>query len=231
MATNTKRSGARRKPQPKAAQETTAPRWVWFVSGLLPGLFIAFLVHTHHQQDGGIVTATSPEDGAERDSEGGDGDDSGRPRFEFYELLSEMEVVVPDESDEEDVATPLPDEPVGGGPPVPESSAPDDEPDPAADAPAEELAEDTPEPEVTPDDGGRYMVQAGSFQSHDDADQLKARLALMGVQADIQSVEVDGGETWHRVRIGPFSDRDRVESIRSRLQDENLDSILLRMRG
>ena len=77
----------------------------------------------------------------------------------------------------------------------------------------------------------QYVVQAGSFRSHDDADRLKARLALMGVEAEIQSVTIDGGGTWHRVRIGPLPDRSRVDRVRQRLEQEQVDSILLRVQG
>ncbi len=213
MAANRKTTsggGARRKPQGKARQAEQAPRWVWLMAGLVPGLFIALLIHLHHQDRLTPERADAGDDA--RDAESGDD----QPRFEFYELLSEMEVVVPERE------APVPDE----GPtdsPVPE--APSDPPAGAA-----------PEPEPAPDDDDeaeapRYVVQAGSFRSHEDADQLKARLALLGVQADIQSVEVDGGETWHRVRAGPYTDREQVERLRGRLTDEGVESILLRLRG
>ncbi len=211
-----KQTGARRKPQPRTSTAGRAPSWLLVLSGLLPGLFIAYLVHMHHEREGGITEVAGGGSDAS-DSTADDDSGSARPRFEFYELLSEMEVVVPDEP-EPDSAPLAPDDDVPV--PSPEAEAP---------APAEPDPEDEPAPE--PDDDTQYMVQAGSFRSHDDADQLRARLALMGVQADIQSVEVDGGETWHRVRIGPFADRDRVEAIRGRLDDENMDSILLRLRG
>ena len=207
-----KQTGARRKPQSRSSNTGRAPAWLLVLSGLLPGLFIAYLVHMHHERDGGVTEIASGSSAGDGDTQQTD-EGNGRPRFEFYELLSEMEVVVPDESEPEVSAVPP-----GDDTPMP---APDSE-TPAAPA---------PQPESEPDDDAQYMVQAGSFRSHEDADRLKARLALMGVQADIHSVEVDGGETWHRVRIGPFADRGRVEAIRGRLEDENVDSILLRMRG
>lgn len=209
---NNKRSGAKRNPQPAA--QHSAPRWVWFLGGLLPGLLIALLVQMHHARDDGIAGhASGPESAASGSADDG-GDSSDRPRFEFYELLSEMEVVVPEE--------PEPDAGPAEQPATPatELATPHLEQEPAAAENAQEKAEDT-----------RYMLQAGSFRSHEDADELKARLALMGVRADIQSVEVESGETWHRVRIGPFSDRERVDSLRSQLEGVEVDSLLLRTRG
>ncbi|MDN3516756.1 SPOR domain-containing protein [Aquisalimonas lutea] len=211
---NSKRTGARRKPQSRKASNQRPGAWVLFLSGLIPGLFVALLVHLHHANDGGLTGVTPAGQAGEQPRETGDrGGRDDQPRFEFYELLSEMEVVVPEESE-------------GGGGGTPEAAGAMPEattaPEPT-DAPAEA---------GTPgDDGARYMVQAGSFRTHEDADRLKARLALIGVQAEIQSVEVDGGETWHRVRVGPFADRERVDSVRDRLQDEDVDSILLRLRG
>ncbi|MFV8836319.1 SPOR domain-containing protein [Aquisalimonas sp.] len=210
---NTKRStGAKRKPQPKQ-QAAGGSRMGWFLSGLLPGLFVAFLVHMHHDRDSGVMSPSSSGETAQQQGERSSG--SNRPRFEFYELLSEMEVVVPDEPEDEEAVTAMPDAPAA---PEPEVTTPDP-------APAEQPA--TADDEETP----HYMVQAGSFQSHEDADRMKANLALIGVQANIESVEVDTGETWHRVRIGPFADRDRVDSLRSQLEDNNVDSILLRSRS
>ena len=205
-----KQTGAKRKPHSRSSNTGRAPAWLLVLSGLLPGLFIAYLVHMHHERDGGVTEIASGGSAGGDDAQQAD-EGNGRPRFEFYELLSEMEVVVPDESEPEVSAIPQ-----GEDTPVPT---------PEAEAPAE------PAPERDADTDAQYMVQAGSFRSHEDADRLKARLALMGVQADIHSVEVDGGETWHRVRIGPFADRGRVEAIRGRLEEENVDSILLRMRG
>lgn len=73
---------------------------------------------------------------------------------------------------------------------------------------------------------GGYLLQAGSFQQFNEADSLKARLALIGVQAKIQSVEVDKTK-WHRVQIGPSNDRAALEDLRKRLKSSQIDTILL----
>ncbi len=73
---------------------------------------------------------------------------------------------------------------------------------------------------------GGYLLQAGSFQQHKEADSLKARLALIGVEAQIQSVEVNKAK-WHRVQIGPSTDRDALEALRKRLKAAQIDTILL----
>lgn len=86
-------------------------------------------------------------------------------------------------------------------------------------------------PSTESSDGTGYLLQAGSFRRADDAESLKANLALLGITASIQVVELPGGETWHRVRIGPFASLQSVNTIRARMASEQIDSILLRAGG
>ncbi len=64
------------------------------------------------------------------------------------------------------------------------------------------VAKPQPRPPV---DATPYLVQAGSFQNADDAEKLKARLALVGFEASIVSVNIPEKGLWHRVRLGPFA--------------------------
>lgn len=61
-----------------------------------------------------------------------------------------------------------------------------------------------PQPKA-PVDGMPYLVQAGSFPNAQDAEKLKARLALSGYEASIVSVNIPEKGVWHRVRLGPFA--------------------------
>jgi cell division septation protein DedD len=66
----------------------------------------------------------------------------------------------------------------------------------------------TPMPKSQPKppvDATPYLVQAGSFQNVDDAEKLKARLALGGFEASIVSVNIPEKGLWHRVRLGPYA--------------------------
>ncbi len=72
---------------------------------------------------------------------------------------------------------------------------------------------------------GRFMIQAGSFRRIRDADRLKARLALLGVEAKIQPAMIHGTQ-WYRVRIGPFKHMNEVEKIRTRLRQNRIDSVV-----
>jgi sporulation related protein len=75
---------------------------------------------------------------------------------------------------------------------------------------------------------GLYVVQAGSFQQEEDADRRRAELALMGIESEIQRVTVDD-RRWHRVRIGPHSDLDRINRIRGLLRDRGIEMLVIRV--
>ena len=77
---------------------------------------------------------------------------------------------------------------------------------------------------------GKYVLQVGSFKSSDEADSLKAQLALMGVETNIETVKVNT-INWHRVRVGPSKDIDQLQTTQQRLRVKNMDSILLKVRS
>ena len=132
-----------------------------------------------------------------------------KPKFEFYTLLPEMEVVVPDE----DLDAP--------GPAPAESSA-------TAEAPTSTAADiDTPVETDPALKSGHYILQVASFKSMTDADGLKAQLTLLGFQPVVQTVAIDSDEKWHRVRIGPYADRDSLEAARIRLRADGHDNPLV----
>ena len=74
----------------------------------------------------------------------------------------------------------------------------------------------------------RYYLQAGAFQSASDADNLKAQLALLGIEAVIQTSEVADKGVFHRVRVGPFSALDEVDRTRSLLTQNNIPATLVK---
>ncbi|MCA1925045.1 MAG: SPOR domain-containing protein [Thiobacillus sp.] len=74
----------------------------------------------------------------------------------------------------------------------------------------------------------RYFLQAGAFHNAEDADNLKAQLALLGVQAAIQTSDVADKGVFHRVRIGPFLAMDEVNRTRSLLTQNNIPATLVR---
>ncbi len=58
-----------------------------------------------------------------------------------------------------------------------------------------------------------YYLQAGSFQNAGDAEKLKARLAISGFEASVQTVAIPDKGEWHRVRLGPFNSSEAGKTI------------------
>ena len=77
-------------------------------------------------------------------------------------------------------------------------------------------------------DTTKYILQAGSFKKHEEADKLKARLALQGIIAGIQTVKIGTGETWHRVRVGPLQGLTTLNQTRRRLQQLGVATIVVK---
>lgn len=81
-----------------------------------------------------------------------------------------------------------------------------------------------------PDESVRYVLQAGSFARFEEADELKARLALQGLQARIQKVTIEGKGEFHRVRLGPYDTLEALDSVNRRLSDMGIQPLRLRVR-
>lgn len=95
-------------------------------------------------------------------------------------------------------------------------------------APDEEPAAATgtePQAELEP---GVYMLQAGSFSTAADADRRRAELALHGIESHVQRVKVND-RNYHRVHIGPTSDLDELNMLRSRLRAAQIDVLRIRI--
>lgn len=92
-----------------------------------------------------------------------------------------------------------------------------------------EMESGAPTPKDSPvEKPGSYVLQAGSFKNFADADRMKAQLALLGAEANIQRVTIDD-KTWHRVRVGPLTRLDEVNSLRERMRDAKIDVFVVRL--
>lgn len=67
-------------------------------------------------------------------------------------------------------------------------------------------------------------LQAGAFQKPEDAEKLKAKLAMLGFEAQIQSANVPEKGLWYRVRLGPFSNPDEVEKAAATLRQNGMNA-------
>jgi hypothetical protein len=75
---------------------------------------------------------------------------------------------------------------------------------------------------------GTYVLQAGSYKNWGDADRVRAKLALQGVEAKVQKVSVDN-DTWHRIRIGPIAKLDDLNRLRQILRKADVDVLVIRV--
>ena len=149
--------------------------------------------------------------------------DSDQRRYDFYTLLPEMEMVLPDAADKTpgtkppEIKPPAP--PAAGGTPV-TSATP---------TPAQAKVTTPAKPAVAKaaTETTLYLLQAGSFPATREAESLKANLALLGVPSTIQPVAI-GNETWHRVFIGPYRDAAVASQLQQQLRANQINAILVK---
>lgn len=149
-----------------------------------------------------------------------------KPKFEFYTILPELEVPVSDQPAGDARQATVPPAlqtppPALQGTPAPGATG---APPPALPA-AQPLA-----PPPASASGGRYILQAGSSRNAADAERLRASLALQGMSAQVQPVTVNG-ETWHRIRVGPFGSRAEADVAQRQLHGARINTMLLELRN
>lgn len=71
-------------------------------------------------------------------------------------------------------------------------------------------------------------LQAGSFQKAADADNLKAKLSLLGVDVSVQEVSIPEKGTMHRVKVGPFSKTDEMNRVRNQLSQNGIQATVVK---
>ncbi|MEF9996033.1 MAG: SPOR domain-containing protein [Burkholderiaceae bacterium] len=107
-----------------------------------------------------------------------------------------------------------------------------------ADAPATAIAPIDVPKELAPvdaktqtaiEEGSRFLLQAGAYKTPDDADAMRARLALMGLDAKVFPRE-EGGTTLYRVRLGPYGSLEEINRVRKSLADNAVESQLIRIK-
>lgn len=221
------------------------PGWAYAVIGILVGAIMMAVV-----MRGSLFNSAAKVDGPQANSQATaeHGSDPGvveppaadtapkKPQFDFYSVLSEKEVRIPDaeitararaeqqqkQLAAQQAATPQAAVPTPANAPV--ASAP------AANAPAaipETITAAPANPAPTPAAGSGYLLQVGAFPNPSDAESLKAKLAMQGFVASVQSVTVSG-QPYHRVRLGPFRSATELESTKKRLAGAGINAIALK---
>jgi len=163
--------------------------WTGLLIGLAAGLSFGLALYFFDPRaprepgaDAGAKDAAPAEPASARESAG----DEPPERYDFYQMLPNFEVVVPEK------------EMVVKG--------------------------DAAQAEKK----GAYVLQAGSYKRFEDADRVRAQLALQGIASNVQRVAIDN-DTWHRVRIGPISDPAELNRVRQRLKEAEVDFLVVRV--
>jgi len=144
-----------------------------------------------------------------------------KPRFDFYKILPGVEEpkVQPPRADRApaEVKDPLTDKAIDRAASPSLTPASIDKAAPSPDA-AQKAAK--------PSD--RFWLQAGSFSSAPDAENLRARLALAGWEASVQQGALADKSIRYRVRLGPYDNADELGRMKSELAKRGFDVAVIR---
>jgi len=75
-----------------------------------------------------------------------------------------------------------------------------------------------------------YFIQAGSFQNPAEADNQKARLAILGFESSVEPANLPDKGTWYRVRMGPYAKLDEINKVRQALAQNGIDASLIKIK-
>jgi cell division protein FtsN len=75
-----------------------------------------------------------------------------------------------------------------------------------------------------------YFIQAGSFQNPAEADNQKARLAILGYESSVEPANLPDKGTWYRVRLGPYSKVDEINRVRQALAQNGIEASLVKIK-
>jgi len=189
------------------------PAWVWLGLGVLLGLALSALVlikdwapmlrKKNLPQPNAEATAPKESETAVAD-EAAKKPTPPKKTFDFYSVLPEMEVVIPDAE---------------------LSAKARAEQQRQQQAMAQSQAANTAVPASPPPaESGRYVLLAGSYADAKAADEAKAKLAMLGVVAKVQSITING-KVWNRVMVGPYASASDTESAKKALADNGVKAI------
>jgi len=185
------------------------PMWAWMFAGLALGLTLAAMLYwklnaKHHlPQVATISVEELGQNGTQKQQVRAESQEEQSNRFDFYTVLPNMTMDVPESAK---VAAAI---------------------EQAPSTPTIDLATKA-EPQVIKD---TFIVQVGAFRTLPQAEELKAQLALAGIEASVQTFQKTPTDTWHRVYVGPFTDKPQAQALQQRLQQtQALHGLVLKMR-
>lgn len=192
-------------------QRKPLPAWVWMAAGMVMGVVLMLLVLGKEWAplfNKSKLPQPNPQATAPREADPplvSETTKPKKPNFEFYQVLPEKEVVIPDAEIRANVrAEQVAKAAQAQKPATPSVAAP------AAAGPST-----------------RYLLQAGSFPDIKAADEVKAKLALLGFSAQVQPVTVNG-KTWNRVRLGPYPSASDLEVAKRTLAENGVSAVAMK---
>lgn len=212
----------RKKPAPKRGAsryqppaKKPVPGWLLLVAGLVIGGFLVFLATL---KPGGDEIKRNQEAAKSKEppKRAATQDQAAKPKYDFYTLLPESEVILPPETKQPPAPAPV----------SPEEAAKID----AARAEAA-LAGQTPPPPPTIAKAPvtQFFLQAGSFRKQADADKVRAEIIMLGQDVRVEAVKVRD-ENWYRVLVGPYSSREQLNKAQKTLAASGYSNLLLQQR-
>lgn len=208
------------------------PGWVWLIVGLAVGAVVFGYLHFKDRFPAPASNLPTPDPSARaRAGSGGDevapAPEKPKPKYDFYTLLPEKEVVIPDA--ELDAQARAEAEArlraVAAAEAAAAQAIADGEPAPAM---ADAIAA-TPAPSAASADGARYLIQAGAFRGRTEAEALKARIALAGEIARVETATINGN-TVHRVRLGPYPDASALAAAKQALASHGITAQAIKVK-
>lgn len=232
----------RGKSQARRNSGNGIPGWAWMVFGVVLTIGVVLFAPKllKSDKDGFFRPKPNPDAQPAPSNAGGDNDavvpdDGNEPvaksdatqdaDYDFYTLLPGKEVKM---SDAELAATARAEEArqqriAAQAPKTNEDAAdlaaPAAVPPPVASAP--------PATAANADDGARYILQAGAFGASGDAEALKARIALLGLNARVESAAING-KTVYRVRMGPYGTASELAEAKGKLGNGGLPAMAIK---
>ena len=219
------------------------PGWGYAVVAFIVGALLMVVVlrgNLLRSLKPGIAPTANPQAVAQQDSDQGvaSASSSGRaakkPQYDFYSVLSEKEVRIPDaeisaqaraEQQQQELAAGQAARPA---PASTTSAAPTTVSHTDINRAVSKDIMAAPASAVPmPAAGSGYLLQVGAFPNPADAETLKAKLALQGFVAQVQSANIEG-QTYNRVRLGPFRSATELESVKLRLANAGFNAIALK---
>lgn len=210
-----------------------APAVVWLLCGLFIGVTVAAGFYVFGRPAGApgheqvSINLPNGEPGTEKpapdtaaaahDDQTKTGQSDAKPRFSFYKMLPNYKVEVPGQQ-QNTRAKP--------GAPHDEEPSNSTPPPVGADAPAPKRARGKPLKSAPADAGHRYVIQAGAFSRAKDAESRKARLALLGMTAQVIDIKLSSGKTIYRVQSAPIGSRSEVDELMNRLDKNQIEGLV-----